>query len=133
MNESIKELYKSAETELDQAWEEMCRPSTDVVTYSACVGSRRALYHFLRVVVMLSGDESADDVSLTMDELIALGRTREPKLNAIDFTEVHCKCDYSADADPEEEVFCDSVEKVQFCVDLARQVQSIIKEKGFEA
>jgi len=26
MNESIKELYKSAETELDQAWEEMCRP-----------------------------------------------------------------------------------------------------------
>ena len=51
----------------------------------------------------------------------------------IDFSQIHCQCDYILDDGHEEVRYCHSVAKVQTCVDLARNVQSIINEKDSTA
>jgi hypothetical protein len=113
------------------AWEEMCRPSTDVVTYSACVGSRRALHQYLQVLAYFYAGQKGEELSkhATMEDLINYGSLYDEKLSAIDFSSVQCQCEYSIDDDPEEARYCDSVDKVQACVDFAKQVKAIVQER----
>jgi hypothetical protein len=131
MNNTIKSIYTKAGSDLDQAWEEMCRPSTDVVTYSACVGSRRALHQYLQALALYYSTEKGEKLSAhaTMEDLINYCSIYDEKLSAIDFAEVQCQCEYTMSDDREEGLFCDSVDKVQACVDFARKVKAIVEER----
>jgi hypothetical protein len=131
MNESIKSIYMRAESELDQAWEEMCRPSTDVVTYSACVGSRRALYHYLQVLAVHHSAEKGEVLNpkATMEDLINYCNMYDERLSAIDFSPIQCRCQYTFNDGSEEVRYCDSVDKVQACVEFAKQVKVIVQDR----
>lgn len=47
-----EQLFKQAEEDLQRASGELYRPSDDVVTYSACQFSRKALYRFLNALAI---------------------------------------------------------------------------------
>jgi hypothetical protein len=47
MQEELQEILNQAEMDFDRSQQELYRPSTDVVLYSACFFARRALHHYL--------------------------------------------------------------------------------------
>lgn len=126
MNDRIQTLYTSASALLDEASQELNRPSRDVVTYSACIGGRRALYQFLQVLAAIDQGEVVLDRDYTLEELLNLGREKSEKLREIDFSQVHCQCDYILREGQEETRFCDSVQRVQLCAELADRVRSLV-------
>jgi hypothetical protein len=132
MTESkIKELFELAEEDLNHARQELYRPSTDVVSFSACVSTRRALYRYLEALANTyaakNNDSFAEDG--TIETLIDFCSKYNDQIKQIDFSSLNCKCNDIMEDGEEEIVYCTNVEKVNYCTELAEKVRSIIKEE----
>ncbi|MEX2604393.1 MAG: hypothetical protein WD361_09310 [Gracilimonas sp.] len=130
---NIKEHFKQAEEDLQRSREELYRPIEDVVTFSACVFTRRALYNYLMVLSQIHAEENNDPVedSNTIEKLVKYNSKYSKALNDIDFSLLNCKCDEISDEDAGEEdlVYCSSVDKVNYCSELSESVRKILVEK----
>ena len=132
MTESkIKELFELAEEDLNHARQELYRPSSDVVSFSACVSTRRALYRYLEALANTYAAKHDDSFAEdgTIETLIEFCSKYNDQIKKIDFSSLNCKCNEIMEDGEEEIIYCTNVEKVNYCTELAEKVRSIIKEE----
>lgn len=130
-NLNFTELFQKAENDLAEAKEELYHPAEDVVTYSVCVSSRRALYNFLSCLYVLYAEENDDPVEehQTIEELITYCSKFNDKLKDIDFSYLYCKCHEDIHQKQKEAYYCNDVHKVNYCKNLAEDVRKLVIEK----
>ena len=127
---NLDQIYEQADAELEKAQNELQRPSRDVVNYSGCVSARRALYYYLSCLSILykrehNGAELGE--SPTLEELITYSKKYDDQLKEVNFSDVYCKnCNVLND---EKVYFCNDVNTVNHCTNLARKVKEIVLEK----
>lgn len=132
---STKELFKQAEEDLQRAHNELYHPMEDVVTFSACVFARRALYNYLMVLSQIYAKEHSKTPAETksIEDLIEFSSKFNKELRDVDFSLLNCKCDeiFEEDDDREEDlVYCTSVDKVNYCTELSDKVREIVAKKA---
>lgn len=132
-NQNITELFRQADEELKKAKEELYKPAEDVVNYSVCVSSRKALYSFLNCLYVISARENNDPVkeTNTIKELVEHCRKYNDQLNTIDFSDVYCR-QREIEEGEEEFYHCNDVYKVKFCTHLAEKIKEFVTEKDLE-
>lgn len=120
-----EQLFKQAEEDLQRASGELYRPSDDVVTYSACQFSRKALYRFLNALAIYQSRNKKIilEPDLTLEQLITFCGQHNKEIANIDFSSLHCKCSPIID---NEIIYCTSIQKVDYCANLASKVKEII-------
>lgn len=131
---STKELFKQAEEDLQRAHRELYHPMEDVVTFSACVFARRALYNYLMILTQVYAKEHSKTPAETksIEDLIEFSSKFNKELRDVDFSLLHCKCDeiFEDDNNEEELVYCTSVDKVDYCTELSDKVREIVARKA---
>ena len=133
-NQNFIRLFQKAEKDLKEARGELYHPPEDVVTYSVCVSSRRALYNFLSCLTILYAEENDDAVNehQTIEEMIVYCSQYNDQLKNIDFSYLYCKCQEDIHENQNEVYYCNDVHKVNYCKKLAENVQKLVVEKGGE-
>lgn len=133
-NQNFTELFQKAENDLNEAREELYQPAEDVVTYSVCVTSRRALYNFLSCLTILYAEENDEPVKehQTIEAMIEYCSQYNNQLKEIDFSGLYCKCQKDIHENQKEAYFCNDVQKVNYCRKLAEKVRKLVIEKGGE-
>ncbi|MDR9365696.1 MAG: hypothetical protein RI575_10190 [Balneolaceae bacterium] len=133
-NQNFTELFQKAENDLNEAREELYQPAEDVVTYSVCVTSRRALYNFLSCLTILYAEENDEPVKehQTIEAMIEYCSQYNDLLKEIDFSGLYCKCQKDIHENQKEAYFCNDVQKVNYCRKLAEKVRELVIEKGGE-
>ncbi len=127
--QEINQLFEAAETELEKAGEELSRPSHDVVAYAVCAPTRQALHNYLTSLYLIHAQRvnGVSDESLTVDDLITLCKKHDPKVKELDFSPLYCSCkDMFDDNDI---MFCNDINNVKECMNLAREVREVVKER----
>ena len=133
-NQNFAELFRKAEKDLQDASEELYHPAEDVVTYSVCVSSRRALYNFLSCLCMLYADENDEPFRehQTIEEMITYCSQYNDQLKDLDFSYLYCKCEENIHENQKETYYCNDVRKVNYCKNLAENIRKLVIEKGGE-
>ena len=123
-----KQLFEQATEELNHAKQEQNRPSSDVVSFSACVATRKSLYHFLEGLANIYAEKHDDTLEEDgkIETLIDFCSKYNEKIKNLDFSEINCKCDDLMNNSDDEIVLCTSVEKVRKCTKLAEEVHQIV-------
>lgn len=129
--EEIRSLFRSAAEDLETADRELQRPSMDVVAFSACISSRRALHKFLKGLSAIYAAEHDETVKpgSTIEDLIAFCSRFNDDLTDIDFSSLDCKCNTMEENEGDEPVYCTSVNRVNYCTNIAKQLKDLITEK----
>jgi len=125
-NEDMDQVLNQAEIDYEKAQEELYRPSTDVVAFSACLFSRRALHHYLYYFYKKYGAKDADKPAseLTIEQMAGYCSQYNDRIARIDFENMHCR---DEDVTDEENLFfCNDVEKLNSCKSLAGQLREIV-------
>lgn len=124
-------LLELADADLKRATQELYRPIEDVVSFSACVFSRSALYRYLQGLAILYADEKNEALEddQTIEQLITYCSQYSNRLQDIDFSSLQCKCDEILKDDEEELVHCTSVDRLNYCSNLAAEVREILIER----
>lgn len=126
MNYDLQQILDQAEADFERSQEELYRPSTDVVVYSACFFARRALHQYLYYFFKkFEGPiEGRSPHDITIQEMAEYCAKYREDIGKIDFESMHCS---KSDVLEEEEVFfCNDVDKVSSCKNLAEQMRHII-------
>lgn len=136
-DERLENLYTKADQLLSQATEELYKPEEDVVTYSACISARSSLYHFLGALYVFNSDEEIDTSlekgKLTIDELIEHAEQFNNEIGEIDFSPMRCSCkDVKEIVNNEEIYFCNSINIVKECTNLAKKVKDVVLNNAFD-
>ncbi|HMB40975.1 MAG TPA: hypothetical protein VKM37_03285 [Balneolaceae bacterium] len=128
MKKKPSELYQKAEDELKRAQGELYRPAEDVVSYSACLFSRKALTNYLQALSLLYAEKNnaGIDGMSTIEDWIGFSRQYSDDLKDVDFSSLNCKCNEILEDESEQIVFCTSVDKVHHCSELAEKVRDIL-------
>lgn len=128
MNKKPAELYQKAEDDLKRAQGELYRPAEDVVSYSACLFSRKALTSYLQALSILYAEKNSVDIDdmPTIEDWIGFSQDYSDELKDVDFSSLNCKCNEILEDESEQIVFCTSVEKVHNCTELAEKVREIL-------
>lgn len=128
MNKKPTELYQKAEDNLKRAQGELYRPAEDVVSYSACLFSRKALTNYMKVLSMLYAERNNVEIGEmnTIEDWIDFSREYSEELKDVDFSSLNCKCNEILEDETEQIVFCTSVDKVHSCSELAEKVRDIL-------
>ena len=128
MNKKPSELYQKAEDDLNRAQGELYRPSEDVVSYSACLFSRKALTLYLQALSQLYAVKNDKEVGElhTIEDWIRFSQEFNDELKDVDFSSLNCKCNEILEDESEQIVFCTSVDKVHHCTKLAEKVRDIL-------
>jgi len=128
MKKKPSELYQKAEDELKRAQGELYRPAEDVVSYSACLFSRKALTNYLQALSLLYAEKNnaGIDGMSTIEDWIGFSRQYSGDLKDVDFSSLNCKCNEILEDESEQIVFCTSVDKVHHCSELAEKVRDIL-------
>ena len=128
MNKKPSELYQKAEDELKRAQGELYRPAEDVVSYSACLFSRKALANYLQALSLLYAEKNSVEMGEmpTIEDWISFSRQYSDDLKDVDFSSLNCKCNEILEDESEQIVFCTSVDKVHHCSELAEKVREIL-------
>jgi hypothetical protein len=130
-NENLKELFKEADEDLERARNELYQPSGDVVNYAVCVSARSALHRFMTCLYVIHARENSREIKSlkTVDEMASEIKKYSEKLDQLDFDGVHCSC---TDVMNREDIFyCNDVNKVKYCTDLADSVRDLVLEKSW--
>lgn len=135
-DERVEKLYAKAEKLLSQATKELYKPKEDVVTYSACISARSALYHFLGTFYVYKSteevDKSLEEGKMTIDELIKYADQHISNIGDINFSCMQCTCqDVKKIVNDDEIYFCNSVGTVKECTDLAKKVKDVLIQDAF--
>jgi hypothetical protein len=135
MNKKPSELYQKAEDELKRAQGELYRPAEDVVSYSACLFSRKALTNYLQALSVLYAEKNNVEMGEmpTIEDWISFSRQFSEELKDVDFSSLNCKCNEILEDESEQIVFCTSVDKVHHCSELAEKVRDILVKEFPEA
>lgn len=126
MQDDLQEILNQAEVDFDRSQQELYRPSTDVVLYSACFFARRALHHYLYYYYKKFDGPEADKSphELTIQEMAEYCAKHDERIGKIDFESMHCsKSDVLEDEDV---FFCNDVDKVSSCKSLAEQMREVV-------
>ncbi len=128
MTKKPSELYQKAEDELKRAQGELYRPAEDVVSYSACLFSRKALTKYLQALSLLYAEKNNKEVGepVTIEDWIRFSQKFNDDLKDVDFSSLNCKCNEILEDESEQIVFCTSVDKVHHCTELAEKVRDIL-------
>src|SRR6056297_1020106 len=128
MKKKPSDLYQKAEDELKRAQGELYRPAEDVVSYSACLFSRKALTNYLQALSLLYAEKNnaGIDEMTTIEDWIGFSRQYSDDLKDVDFSSLNCKCNEILEDESEQIVFCTSVDKVHHCSELAEKVREIL-------
>jgi hypothetical protein len=128
MNKKPSELYQKADDELQRAQNELYRPAEDVVSYSACLFSRKALTNYIQALSILYAEREGVSIGEmnTIEEWIDFSRKYSDELKEVDFSSLNCKCNEILEDESEQIVFCTSVDKVHHCSELAEKVREIL-------
>ena len=128
MKKKPSELYQKAEDELKRAQGELYRPAEDVVSYSACLFSRKALTNYLQALSLLYAEKNSVEMGEmpTIEDWISFSRQYSDDLKDVDFSSLNCKCNEILEDESEQIVFCTSVDKVHHCSELAEKVREIL-------
>lgn len=131
MNKQPSELYQQAEDELKRAQGELYRPAEDVVSFSACLFSRKALTNYLQALSLLYAEQNDKDVGepVTIEDWIQFSQKFNDELKDVDFSSLNCKCNDILEDESEQIVFCTSVDKVHHCTELAEKVRDILEKE----
>ncbi len=131
-NQKVLKLFKQAEEELNKARQELYHPAEDVVNYSACVFSRHASYRFMEGLYLLYTEENNDipQEGLTLEELVEYCRKYDEQLDALDFTSLNCKTKDLSKDDDEDIFYCNDVNVVNGCTELAKKIREVVIEKA---
>lgn len=131
MNKQPSELYQQAEDELKRAQGELYRPAEDVVSFSACLFSRKALTNYLQALSLLYAEQNDKDVGepMTIEDWIQFSQKFNDELKDVDFSSLNCKCNDILEDESEQIVFCTSVDKVHHCTELAEKVRDILEKE----
>lgn len=125
-NSNIHELIRQADQELEKAVKELNHPAEDVVSYSACVFSRKALYRYMKSLYIYYAGKNEDPVEedLSLEEMVEYCRPFNEEIDTMDLSEMNCKVkDLSEDSD--ELYYCEDVQKVNGCMHMAQRAQKI--------
>ncbi len=122
-----KQLFEQATEELNHAKQELYKPSTDVVSFSACASTRRSLYHYLEGLANIYAEKHQDSFQEdgTIETLIEFCSKYNDDIKNLDFSSIDCKCNDLMNKDDEEIVLCTNLEKVNYCTKLAEEVRQI--------
>jgi len=126
--EKVKSLFEQAEADQFRAGEELNRPSSDVVRYSACMFARRALHQYmtgLYILYSLENNESPKE-NQTLDELISYCGTHNQQIRQIDFSRIHCSCTDVMNEGENEIIYCEDVMKVRQCKEIGDLVRDLL-------
>ena len=128
MKKKPSDLYQKAEDELKRAQGELYRPAEDVVSYSACLFSRKALTNYLQALSLLYAEKNnaGIDEMTTIEDWISFSSQFSDELKDVDFSSLNCKCNEILEDESEQIVFCTSVDKVHHCSELAEKVRDIL-------
>lgn len=128
---NVNTLFKEAEEELSQAREELYRPIEDVVAFSACVSTRKALYKYLLGLSKVHAEEHGESLKefSTIEELIQYNSKYSKALKEVDFSLLDCKCKEISEEEGEDLQYCTNVKKVSYCSGLSDQVREILVQK----
>ncbi|MGM0507309.1 MAG: hypothetical protein ACQER4_09015 [Bacteroidota bacterium] len=129
--EKVKSLFEQAEADQFRAGEELNRPSSDVVRYSACTFARRALHQYMTGLYTLYALENNDTPkeSQTLDELIDYCGRHNPQIRQIDFSTIQCSCTDVMNEGDSEIVYCEDVMKVRQCKEIGDLVRDLLRSK----
>lgn len=135
-DERLRKMYVKADELLSKATDELYKPEEDVVTYSACLSARSALYHFLGCMYLLDSDEEVDESleegKISIDELLSCAQKSHSEIGEIDFDPMRCTHKDVKDVINGDEIyFCNNVDTVQRCTDLAIQVKDLLINDAF--
>lgn len=122
------ELFHKADSELKNANGELSKPSNDVVEYSVCVSSRRALYFLVNILYQHYANENEEPVkeNPTLDEMTQFCSDYNEKIRFMNFREIYCRKRDVLDDDAL--FYCDEIDKVKACTDLAEKVKAVVEE-----
>ncbi len=125
---NFKELFQQAGSELNNASTELSKPRNDVVEYSVCVSSRRALYFLVKILYEFYSQKNDDPVKEhpTLDEMVQYCVDYNEKIRFMNFREIYCRKRDVLDDDAL--FYCDEVEKVKACTELAEKVKKVVEE-----
>ncbi|MEX0680030.1 MAG: hypothetical protein WD097_01495 [Balneolales bacterium] len=125
----LQQILKQADTDFDQSQQELYRPSTDVVLYSACFYARRALHQYLYFCYRKFGGQLESGKTLhdlTIDQMAEYCGKYDKRIANIDFKAMHCR---KVDVLDDEDIFyCNDVNTVSSCKNLSEQMRELVHE-----
>lgn len=116
----MDELLQEADQLLQFAGEEMVRAEEDAITHTVCSHSRQAIINYLTAFLLSEGLQP--DESVTMAGLLEACRTIDGRFDLIDLSNIHCRLESHS------EEYCLSVDQVDECIKIARQLRGILTD-----
>ncbi len=116
--EGIAYLVELADQAVESAREELMRADEDVITHEVCVNARRAIYNYLKAFLLQNGVEPSEPV--TMYTLLGQCQALDARFELVTLEDLHCRFT----ANPEN--YCLTIEQVEDCLGIARQIKGIV-------
>lgn len=128
-DKKLNQLFKQADLELNRAREELYHPSGDVVNYSVCVFARSSLHRFLTCLYEVHARKNSEPVETlqTLDQLISAVKRYTHKLDEVDLSGLGCSNRNVLNQD--DVYYCNNVDKVKYCADIAERVKELVVEQ----
>lgn len=127
--EAIKTQLELAEKDLKRAKGELYQPIEDVVNYCVCVSARSALYRYLNTLFLYltKNEQIENQEDLTLEELIQLCSNKLESIKKLNFDNINCK--HLDVRNTEEIYYCNDVDIVSSCTNLAEKVRELLFEQ----
>jgi len=121
MESKAKKLFEEAVHKLNAANEELFRPHEDIVSYSVCKNSQRAIENYLKGYLLKNGIETKNlkTIKSLYDQCVKVNK----KFEQIDLSEFECKS-YNTD-----NAYCNEVSKVSSCFDTADNLDTFLRRE----
>lgn len=120
---------------MEKARAELYKPKEDVVAYHACTYSRSALYHYLSCLYVphVQEEDKVEKGEVTLDELVSLVGAKHDEVKEMDFSSVRCiRKDVKDVLNDDEIYFCNNVDQINTCTDLAKKIRKLVINTTFE-
>ena len=121
METKAKKLFEDAVDKLNKANKELYRPKEDIVSYSVCKNSQRAIENYLKGYLLKSGIDptSFKTIKSLYDQCVNVNKNFEK----IDLSDFECKS-FNTD-----DVYCNEVSKVSSCFDIADNLDTLLRRE----
>ena len=121
METKAKKLFEDAVDKLNKANKELYRPEEDIVSYSVCKNSQRAIENYLKGYLLKSGIDptSFKTIKSLYDQCVKVNKNFEK----IDLSDFECKS-FNTD-----DVYCNEVSKVSSCFDIADSLDTLLRRE----
>ena len=116
-HQNIDMLINEADQLLHSATAEMQRSEEDVTAHMVCYNSRQSIINYLVSYLVKNGE--ALNKPVTMAGLLEQCRALDGRFDLIDISPINCR------HDEDSHEYCLSVDKVNECLDIAKQTRAI--------